>query len=342
MLNLARAVDRTRFSLRLVVLGRADQLIGELPLGIPVERLNAPRLRGSLFRLICVLRRIKPEVVVSTLGYINLGLLAVSPLIGGRTRIIVREANVVSATLRSMPRLIPARWLYSKLYPRASAVIVQTDEIAGQIASIAPGAKSRIAILRNPVNEGALRARACAVMRVPGSGLRLVAAGRLTHQKGFDRLISLMPDLPSDTQLTIFGEGADYSALVAQIKTLGLSDRVHLPGFSAGLSAAIAGADVFVLPSRWEGVPNVVLEALALGTPVIASDEAKIDSIARETKEGAVTIVPAGPQFATVICARRPEAAPSLRASLLPGSFRSETVGASFNDLLTRVIQSDG
>jgi glycosyltransferase involved in cell wall biosynthesis len=340
MLNLAHAVDRAHFSLRLVVVGRADELASELPAGIPVERLNAPRLRGGLFRLVRVLRRMEPAIVVSTLGYINLGLLAVSPLIGRQTRIIVREANVVSATLQSMPWPIPARRLYSTLYPRAGAILAQTDEIAEEIANLAPSAKSRIEILHNPVDENALRARAAAVTRIAGPGPRLVAAGRLTHQKGFDRLIALLPELSADTRLTIFGVGPDRAALAAQVEALGLAGRVRFPGFSLGLAEAIAGADTFVLPSRWEGMPNVALEALALGTPVIASNEAGLAGVAREAKPGAVTIAPVGPQFAGAIRAYRAESVSALRASLLPQSFRSEIVGARFNDLLAQVIQT--
>jgi glycosyltransferase involved in cell wall biosynthesis len=339
MLNLARALDRARFSLRLVVLGPADDLASEVPAGIAVERLNASRLRDGLFRLVCALRRTNPRIVVSTLGYLNLGVLAVSPLLGPRTRIVVREANVVSATVRSMPRFVPSRMLYAKLYPRAGAVIAQTDEIAAEIALIAPGAKDRIAILRNAVDENALRARVDSLTRIKGPGLRLIAAGRLTYQKGFDRLIGLMPNLPPDTQLTIFGEGPDHAALAAQIETLSLTGRVRLPGFQLGLTAAIAGADAMVLPSRWEGVPNVALEALALGTPVIASEEAGVARVAREAKKGAVTIAPFGPQFAAAIAVYRPTSFAALRPSLLPASFRSETVGKSFVDLLVQVAQ---
>ena len=340
MLNLARAVDLERFSTQLIVLGPADGLAGELPPGISVERLNAARLRSGLPRLVSVLRRIEPDVVVSTLGYINLGLLAVRGLIGRSTRLIVREANTVSATLRAMPPYIPARWLYSRLYPAASSIIVQTAEIAAEIEAIAPSAKARISLLSNPVDEAGLRAHAARPVRVPGAGLRLVTAGRLTRQKGFDRLIALVPQLPNDTHLTIFGEGPDRALIEAQIRQHGLIDRVSLPGHSSQLAAAMAGADCFVLPSRWEGMPNVVLEALALGTPVLASDEAKVEQIAREAPPGAVRIAPVNDSFVLALRGISSRTEFSLRGSLLPNRYQFATVSAEFTRLLLRVVSA--
>jgi glycosyltransferase involved in cell wall biosynthesis len=340
MLNLARTIDPARFLLRIVAIGPADELATDLPPSTEVALLNASRLRAGLPRLVSVLRRAKPDVVVCTLGYINLALLALRPLIGGNVRMVVREANVVSATLRAMPGFLPSRRLYAWLYPRAAAIIAQTDEIAAEIAALAPDAKSRVEILPNPVDEVALRSRAAVPVRSPGDGLRLVAAGRLTHQKGFDRLVALMRDMAPSTELTIYGEGPDRASLEQQIARLGLGDRVSLPGFSSSLSAAIAGADLFVLPSRWEGVPNVVLEALALGTPVVASDDARIQDVAREASSAAVTIASVGAAFVAAVGVHQPNPAAALRPSLLPKRYRAETVAARFADLLTRVACS--
>lgn len=337
MLQLARGVDRTRFDPRIVIIGLADDFASELPEGVPVERLNAARLRTSLVPLAMCLRKAKPDLVVSTLGYINLGLLGLRPLIGRGVKVIVREANVVETTLSAMPSWLPARRLYARLYPRAAAVLAQTQDIARQIATLAPLSAGKIQILPNPVDEEGQRRRASQPLRAPGAGLRLVAAGRLTHQKGFDRLIALMPRMPDDTHLTIFGEGPNRKAIEAQIEALGLRERVSLAGFSPSLASAIAGADVFVLPSRWEGLPNVVLEALALGTPVVASEDSHVEDIAAAAGAGALRIAPVDAAFAAEIAAHKPSAGAALRPSLLSGRYRSEAVTAEFNALLARV-----
>lgn len=339
MLALSRVLDRTKFDLHLIAIGKASELAGDLPPDISVRRLDAPRLRSALPALIAALRRLKPDIVISTLGYINLGLLAMRPLLGDM-RLIVREANVVSATLRSLPSFLPARRLYALLYPRASAIIAQTGAIASEIAAVAPRAKDRIEILPNPVDEDGQRARAARAVRAAGPGLVLAAAGRLTHQKGFDRLIGLMADLPADSRLTIYGEGPERQALQSQIDRQGLGARVSLPGFSSNLASEIAGADVFVLPSRWEGLPNVVLEALSLGTPVVASVESGVEEIAALAGAGAVSIAGLGPEFSAAILSHRPAPVTAPRSSLLPAEFRIENIGRRFDDLLMRIART--
>jgi glycosyltransferase involved in cell wall biosynthesis len=108
-----------------------------------------------------------------------------------------------------------------------------------------------------------------------GTRPRLVAAGRLTAQKGFDVLIDAMKvvhqALPA-VRLTILGEGALKSDLKAQAERQGLSEVVQFAGFQSNPYPYFKHADLFVLSSRYEGLPNVILEALVLGTPVVAVD----------------------------------------------------------------------
>jgi len=338
MLTFARHLDPWDFDLHLIPVGRDEALAAMVPEDVPVHRLHALRLRTALPGLVRTIRALRPAAVVSTIGYVNLGLLAARSLLGTNTCIVVREANVLKASWNALPRLFPGRWAYRIFYPRAAAIIAPTQTIAAEIGQAAPGAAARIAMLPNPVDVDALRRSASPATRPAGSGLALVGAGRLVRQKGFDRLIALMPDLPADTTLTIYGEGPDRGALQAQIDALGLSGRVTLPGFSDRLAAAIAGADIFVLPSRWEGLPNVVLEALALGTPVVASTEAGVDDIARGAPQGALTIAPVDRAFSDVIRCHVGTAAAAPRASLLPDEHGVDRVAKRFADLIRGCI----
>lgn len=341
MLTLARGIDRRRVDLHLIVFGGSSVLAGDVPPDVTIETLGTDRLSRAMPKLVRTLRQLRPQVVVSFMGYVNLALLAARPLLGSRIRIVAREANVVSATIDAFPAWVPTRWCYRLLYPRAAAIIAQRESIADEIARIAPGAADRIVLLPNPVDEARQRRLATPIQRRTGVGLNLVAAGRLTHQKGFDRLIDLFSQLPNDAHLTVFGEGPDRAELQTRVAALGLGRRVSLPGFSTALPAAIAGADVFVLPSRWEGMSNVTLEALALGTPVVASDEAGVEEIARAAP-GAITIAPVDATFVSAVARHRNagESMNSPRPSLLPAEYRLENVAARLNDLLLRVASS--
>lgn len=336
MLTFARNLDVSRFEPHIFVLGRDRTIEDSVPAHVPVRHFDAARLRSALPALVGAIRSMRPDAVVSVMGYVNLALLAAKPLFAASTRLVVREANVLDATLRALPRWLPARAAYRHLYPRAAAVIVPTRAIGEQISRVAPAA--RIEVVHNPVQADVLFRWATPPLRPSGSGLVLVGAGRLTHQKGFDRLIELIPQLPGDTRLTIYGDGPDRGELEARIAELGLSERVTLPGFSEKVAAAMAGADAFVLPSRWEGLPNVVLESLTLGTPVIASDEAGVEDIASAASPGAVVIAPVDERFADAIRRRRPLGSAAPRASLLPDRYRSEAIAARFADVLAAAL----
>ncbi len=337
MLNFAAALDPRQFSVDVIIVCRAGQQALDLPPNLRVTQLDAPRLLRGLPKLVATLNRLKPRIVVSVMGYLNLMLLAARPLLNGSMRFVIREANALSATAQTLPRWLPAQWLYRLLYPHAAAIIAPTAAVQAQLKAAVPRAKT-ISVIPNPVDEQALRQCASGPLSPRGNGVVMVGAGRLTAQKGFDRLLDIMPSLPADTRLVIYGEGEDRAALSRKIGALGLEKRVTLAGYSTALPAALAGADVFVLPSRWEGLSNVSLEALALGTPVIASMEAELDEVAVDASPGAVTIAPMGAAFKaalTSVAAGEDRRGP--RPSLLPVRYRLDSAVAEFAALLVGV-----
>ena len=336
MRSFAAALDPEKFRVDLIVICEAGGRGIELPSSVRVTYLSGARLLAALPKLIGKLRELKPDIVVSVMGYLNLAILASLP--AHKARAIVREANALSATKAAMPGWLPTDLLYRYLYPRAAAIIAPTSSISRQIQAVVPKATG-ISVIANPVDEASLRQRANSSIRPPGKGLVVVGAGRLTAQKGFDRLVDLVPLLPADARLFIFGEGGDRDLLLQRVEARGLADRVFFPGYSTDLPAIIAGADVFVLPSRWEGLSNVALESLAVGTPVVASVEASLEEVARAAPAGAITIAPVGPSFAAAIAeiAVDQKRCSAPRPSLLPTSYRQVNAAGEFARLLERV-----
>ena len=339
-LTLLGRLDPARFSVSLLVLDGQGPLAHLVPSHVQVIDIGTPRLRLALPTLIATIRRDQSDIVFSTLGYVNLALLAVRPLLPRKTRILVREANMPSLSLSSTSYPALYRWAYRLLYPLADAVICTSAKMLDEMIQDFSVSPDRLFIISNPVDEMALRKAATPIIRTPGEGLRLVAAGRLTHQKGFDRLIDWVAALAPSTCLTLLGEGPDRAELETQAKRLGVSHRVLFTGFCDNPWRHYAGADAFVLASRWEGLPNAALEALSCGTPVIATPQSGgIAEISAAASPGAVTIAPAGETFIAALTTLSPTlpACFTPRLSLLPDCYQATTVAQAFENILAFV-----
>lgn len=334
-LLLLAGLDRERFATELAVVKGSGPLKSLLPADVPLHDLDRPRLRAAIPALITLIRRRQPQVVFATHGYVNLALLMFRRLLPSGTRIVVRESNTPSQRQGQERRGGLMRLAYRWLYPRADLVLCQHPGTEREMAADFQVAAARIAALPNPVDLAALRAAATTPQREAGAGLRLVAAGRLTRQKGFDRLLHIAAELPADSRISIFGEGPEAANLAELAKQLELGPRLQFAGFNTNLAPWLAGADGLLLPSRWEGLPNVALEALACGTPVVAAPEAgAMATLAAEAPEGAVILAAPIGDFAAAATALPRNGAGALRPSLLPARFDAARVAESFGQIL--------
>jgi glycosyltransferase involved in cell wall biosynthesis len=211
-------------------------------------------------RLRSLLRELHPDVVVAFMTEANVIALWASQGLG--VPVVISERNQPDR-----PGLGKAHRLARRLtYPMAHALVVQTDFIASW-------AKARfripVHVIPNPVRLGTGEAR-----REQGDVQWLISLGRLAHQKGIDILIRSFATLAGahpSWRLVIYGEGPDRAALEQLRADSGCGDRILLPGLVKDGPEALRQASLFVLPSRFEGYPNALLEALACGLPVVAT-----------------------------------------------------------------------
>lgn len=341
MLTFARALDREKFVPSLVLLSDEGPLADQVAGDVPVTVLHRPRVRHARRALAAALREQAPDFAFSTMAHLNFGLLSVRKALAPKTRILVREANTPSRLARGGIRGLLYRRGYKSLYRHAHRVIVPALFIGKELRRDFGVPDEKVRVLYNPVDEARLRDEAArAPVPAPdGTGPHFVAAGRLTEQKGFSRLLDWFAAARPDATLAIYGDGPDRPALEAKIAALGLSGRVRLPGFVQPLAPHIAAADAFLLPSLWEGMPNTALEALALGTPVIGTPEAGgLPEIRRLAGLPAVRIA-SGPAFVDAMnvigAGSRGDSATALRDSLLPDAFRLGKVMAGLEAVLS-------
>jgi glycosyltransferase involved in cell wall biosynthesis len=277
IVTLLRHLDRSRFEPHLALVEATGPYLKEVPADVPLHDLKAKRVRRAFTGMIRLSWKLRPHAIHSTLCEMNMATVLLRPFLPPGVRLLIREGISPSAH-NVHARKHPLVWkrLYRWLYPRADKIICVGDFVADDLADNFRVPRRKLVRIYNPVDIELGRKLASATGNpYEGNGPHLVAAGRLSNQKGFDILLEAMVlvrnSLPHCV-LTILGEGDLRSDLLAQRERLGLNEAVHLVGFQRNPYPYLKHADLFVLPSRFEGMPGVVIEALAVGTPVVASD----------------------------------------------------------------------
>lgn len=270
VVELAHRLPRNRFDLHLVLLEARGELMNEVPPDVAVVDLGVTQGRQSPVQLMRALRKLRPDVVVSNLIQATLPLLAVSPLLPRRTRVVPVEHTLLSAVVRGQRH--PRVWAAGcrLLYRRADKVIAVSDTVARDALTII-GSEVDITVIANPVRAPGPPGPS----PFPPGHLHVLAVGRLVPEKGFDRLIEVFAEvvrLRPEARLVILGEGPQRSLLEADIDRRGLEGVVELAGYHPDAARWMGHADVLAATAHVEGLPLALLEALAAGTPVVAYD----------------------------------------------------------------------
>ena len=284
MLQLAVALQQRGVPVELWLAQASGPYLADVPLQVPVRQLGGAGVLRSLVPLVACVRRRRPRVLLAAMTHANVvALLAVVlavPRGRGRPRVVISERAAPGALLRAEGPLQAAvlRLLMRWLYPSAAAVISVSEGVGEELRTLVPLPVARIKAIANPIDIPALRAAAAQPLPhpwlQPGQPPVLLAAGRLVEQKAFQGLLQALALVRQQhpARLVILGEGPLRPRLQAQSDELGLADAVLLPGFVANPMAWMARAAVFVLSSRWEGLPGVLLQAMACGAPVVSTD----------------------------------------------------------------------
>lgn len=334
LIRLMNALPREKYDPVLVTV-RSDGVLKDfIGPGIAFHPLHGSHVTMALPKLYKKLRELKPNVVVSTMAHMNFATLALRPFFKD-TKFIVRESTVPDCTLQERGALGPViRMLYPILYRLADKIIAPARIILEKMDSQLKVPSKTMGVLPNPVDTSAIK---ISTPSVSNGTIRFIAAGRLHPEKGFDRLIKALKDYRGPAwHLTLLGEGEQREQLEHMIKALKFEDKISLPGFRREPWQEFSAADCFLLPSRWEGLPNAALEALACGTKVIAMrDAGGIVEIAAEALEGAVTLTHTMQDF---LKAMEKVAPAQQKKSLMPERYEKSRVNADFEKLLQEML----
>lgn len=339
MLTLAEGIAARGIPVDLVVPDGRGPFRAQVPQNVRLVELDAGMARLPWFRarkrrrslvstpaLARYLERARPRAAFSASHYVNLSLLAARRLSRHELPVVVSQRTHLSRAVRNagfpFRRRLFLGGLVRAAYPAADAIVAVSAGVADDLAEVAGLARERIEVIPNPlrleqVREGAAKPTPHPWL-APGEPPVCLAVGRLAAQKDFPTLLRAFARVRRNrsARLLVLGEGRERAALEACIRKLDLAEDVELPGYVENPFAWMSRARLFVLSSAYEGLPGVVIQALACGCPVVSTD---CPSGPREILKGGElgALVPVGDSDALATAIDRALDAPVDRAALI-------------------------
>jgi glycosyltransferase involved in cell wall biosynthesis len=280
MVHIANGLAARGRTVDMLLVEAKGEFLEQLAPAVRVVDFKAGRVVWAIPRLASFLRRQRPAIVISALDHANVGAVFAQRLSRSGIPVVV----VVHAT-RSMHdtqgpgiRKSLLRCCIKWCYRRADAVVCVSQGVADDLAAVTGARRDLLRVIYNPVIDERMLALARESLDhpwfAPGSPAVVVAVGRLAAVKDYEGLLRAFSLVcrKHEVRLMILGEGPERPRLERLVGELGLGDRVALPGFGSNPYAYMARAALFVLSSRSEALPTALIEALALGTPVVATD----------------------------------------------------------------------
>ena len=261
---------RARYDIHLALLDDEPRTY-PVPDWVTVEQLDA---RYSLLRSVRQLRALVGRLSqAATLSFLTRANVANAAAMAGSGRPwLISERVNTSAHLGNGRGALAAKLMVRVAYPRASHVIAVSSGVVEDLVANFGVSRSRVTALANPVDHESIGAFAALEPSFVPAGRYIIAAGRLVPNKNMAMLLRAFAAAELPTRLVILGEGSERGSLEQLAASLGIADRVDMPGYVDNPFALLARAELFAMPSNAEGFPNGLVEAMACGLPVVATN----------------------------------------------------------------------
>ena len=279
-IRLIRELLKRDVQVVLVAINGNGPIRKEIPEGCDFIDLKASRTRYAFIPLLKYLRSAKTIIGISSQTHLNVLMIIIRVLTGYPKYLVVREHNTFNSNYLKANKFVEnlRPQLIRLFYPMATKLIAVSRSVAESIHQHAR-VKKEIQVIQNGIDVDEIQTLIKSLPDQPwypkiSDKKTIVGLGRLSNQKNFSSLLtafSLLNDV-ENLQLVIMGEGEEHHDLLSLSKKLDIHKRVLLPGFVVNPYPILSQAKIFVLSSRWEGFSNVILEALACGVPIVATD----------------------------------------------------------------------
>ncbi len=280
VVNLVKEFVKRGISVELVLANVKGPYLREIPKEVKIIDLKSSRVLFSLPKLVTYFKKEKPEIFVSSLSHANIISVIAKEVAKTKTKLFLREDTTLSLAYRNSRSLeVKIMPLLMRLfYSYADLIIAVSKGVKDDLVEFVKIPEDRIEVIYNPIITTELFIKAEEPIDhplfTPNSFPIILGVGRLTKAKDFQTLLKAFSIVRKeiDSRLVILGEGEERKNLEKLIKDLGIENDVWLPGFVDNPYKFMSKASVFVLSSIYEGFGNVLVEALALGCPVVSTD----------------------------------------------------------------------
>ncbi|MDY6933070.1 MAG: glycosyltransferase [Spirochaetota bacterium] len=281
LLTLFNNLSNEKYEISLVLFIKQGKFLNELPPDIniiDIDKMSRWDFFNLIFRLRKVIKDIKPASIIGMYYYSSIIAVLSCLFINDRPKIIVCEHGSHSAFLPTTRARHLKKLLMKFSYRKADKIVAISQHMKENLIVDLKLKPANITVINNPIpvkliKEQALDSIADDLLNYK-KGQIIISLGRLTQQKRFDRLIRAFSLVlqQKEVYLIILGQGELLNDLQNLVDELNVKKFVRFLGFKDNPFAWLSKADIFVLSSDWEGLPMVILEAMACGTPVIATD----------------------------------------------------------------------
>lgn len=275
--NIIKQLDRELFEVTLLILSSKHSVYDTTQMDVNLIELNVSKTLYSLPRLRKVIRESAPDIIFSTLFRAHIALYLCLLGFECKAKLLFRSPNSPKLLLEHKQMGLLSQLFIAKAYARADLVIAQTPQMREEIIRYHHVSESKVRFFLNPLDTENIDAMTKDIdSPFNANHINVVASGRITPQKGFDLLIESFAKVVENNRafrLHIIGLDADaeQSRLEAMVRDFGLQENVFFLGYQSNPYRYYYYCDLYVLSSRWEGLPNTVLENLYLKKPIVST-----------------------------------------------------------------------
>lgn len=263
---LCNHINTSLFHVELYVLDGADPSYQITNPQVKVYLLNIKNVRKSLFSVLKIIKKSKPHILFTASNHLNIFISIFRFLMPRKVNLVARESSIVSINNKRVKYGKFYEWLVKTFYKNIDYIICQSAYMQQDLIKNYNIKKEKTIVIHNPVEEIKVHDTNGKSQRI--TNYKFFTVGRLSPEKGIDRLLKALSLIKIDYTFYIIGDGPEKNNLQQLAGELNLADKIFFEGQKSHPYENMADADLFLIGSHYEGLPNVLLEAGMLGIPV--------------------------------------------------------------------------